>query len=123
MTERLPNWVDGQKFVAWLSEIRPDYRSVLDESQGRNLYRMTEDAAVASLARVDRICVALDLHICEIPDDVWTEPPPNRGRRHSLDTKAEALAMVEDGATVRETADALSLNGATIRYWIREARS
>ena len=119
----LPEWVDGPKFVEWLGEVRPEYRSILNESQGQNLYRLNVEGTVGSLSIADRLCVALDLHIAEIPDDVWTDPPPKRTRRHSPGTRTKALELVASGATPNEAGNMLGLDGSTIRYWVRKARS
>ena len=123
MTEELPRWVDGKQFVEWLGKVRPNFRASLTTSDKRNLCRMTEENGVASVRKADRLCVTLDLHLSEIPDEIWLHTPPGRVWRHSPDTKAAALEMVEAGAKVREVSDKFAVNEATLRSWVRKARS
>lgn len=120
MTERLPNWVDCRLFIEWLEEVRPEFRSTL-AIQGASTFHLSTSDEFASLGKVDRICVALDLHICEIPDDVWTDRSPNR--RYSIELEDDALRMIEDGASLRETAKALGISKSTVARWVRMSGS
>lgn len=113
----LPEWVDGPRFAEWLDQVRPDYRDELTEHLSRTVARLREPGTKGKVDTADRICVALFLHLSEIPDEVWTFDPPNRGRKVDEKQKAEALAMVESGVPPAEVARRLQVHYMTVRRW------
>lgn len=114
----LPEWVDGPSFIAWLEEVRPDYRAELSESDQRTLHRFRTDGTRGSLEVVDRICVSLFLHISEIPDGVWSIEGPRVGRRVPEGKRREALEMIRSGTSVSEVARKMGVNYQTVRFWL-----
>jgi hypothetical protein len=116
--EKLPEWVDGPRFVEWLERVRPEYRTELTESQVRTTARFVQERCRGSLPVVDAICVRLDLHISEIPDETWTDPPNKRkGSDYPPEVRAQAIGLVRGGATVREVSKSLGVGESTIRTW------
>lgn len=69
------NWVDGPAFVLWLKERRPQSIADLSDSHQRALHRFRKRGARARIDVVDAICIEVNLHLTEIPEDLWTDPP------------------------------------------------
>lgn len=124
--ETYPEWVDGPAFARWLEEVRPDYRRTLTESQKRWVFRLVDESAKGGLGRVDAVCVRLDLHINEIPEEVWTDPPHSGfrpGREgYPPELKAQAYAMLRDGAPWKEVSNLYGIPGGTVKNWQTKAR-
>lgn len=116
-----PEWVDGQKFVEWIEEVRPNHMEELSESQHRALWRFRQPGAKGALETVDHICCALFLHINEIPEEVWTDGP-NKGRRVDGAKKLEALELVESGLSLSQAARQAGVHPETLRYWFYRER-
>ena len=114
----LPQWVDGPRFVAWIERVRPDYMAELTDTHHRALYRFRQPGAKGSVETVDRICVALFLHLHEIPEDVWTWEPPSKGKQVDQATKKDAVEMVKSGTPVAEAARRFGVHYETLRYWL-----
>ena len=119
----LPEWVDGKAFAAWLEGRRPDLREVISESQSRTLYRFRSEGGCGSLDVVDQLCCLLNLHINEIPDWVWTEPP-SRARStpiHDPAIRERAVRMLNSGTSMREVSEVLGIPFGTVRTWKKRA--
>jgi hypothetical protein len=117
-----PEWVDGEKFVEWIEEVRPNHMEELSESQHRTLWRFRQSGVKGSLETVDHICCALFLHINEIPEEVWTDEAPNKGRRIDGAKKLEALELVESGVSISQAAKQAGVHPETLRYWFYASR-
>jgi hypothetical protein len=117
----LPEWVDGPKFVEWIARVRPDYMAELSDSQRRALLRFSHPGAKGSLGAVDRICVALFLHLSEIPDEVWSHDGPAKGRRLPDEVRREALELTAQGLGPTEIARRLRITHRTVTKWKRRA--
>jgi hypothetical protein len=110
----LPEWVDGLKFAEWLDDVRPDFRQELSETDERTVARFREPGVKGSVEVVDRICVALFLHLSEIPDDVWTTPP-NKGRPQiPAETRAEIITLLGRGLGPAEISRRLQVGDTTV---------
>lgn len=114
----LPCWIFAPGFREWIESRRPEWRIELNDSQRRRVQAMRdEDQTRVSLAVVDRICCELDLHINEIPDELWTDGPKTGGPRHSQKTKQAVLADIQNGATVRDAAQRAGISRSTVQHW------
>jgi len=128
MDEALPEWVDGPAFIEWLESVRPDYRSRLTDAQKRWAFRLVDERARGGLGPVDAVCVRLDLHINEIPEEVWTDPP-NLARKENgrivaypPEVKAQALGMLREGIHWKEVSDRYGIPGGTVKNWQTHVR-
>lgn len=74
LSESLPGWVDGPKFVAWLEEHGLESKLSLGEGLARRM-RDWQSGGVASVDAVDRVLVAMGFHLSELPDDFWVPHP------------------------------------------------
>ena len=111
-------WLDAPGFRDWLESRRPEWRAELPDSQRRRIQSMRADAQLrVSLAVVDRICCLLDLHINEIPDELWTDGPKTGGPTHPIETRQTALGYLDDGETVRAVSERMGIARATIQHW------
>lgn len=117
-----PEWVDGQKFVEWIEQVRPNHMEELSESQHRALWRFRQPGAKGALETVDHICCSLFLHINEIPEDVWTDGP-NKGKRVDGAKKFRAIEMVESGVPISQVAKDVGVAYETLRYWFYGRRA
>ena len=116
-----PEWVDGKAFAGWIEGRRPDLREVISESQSRALHRLRTENGRGSLDVVDQICCLLNLHINEIPEWMWTDPP-GFGRKpsaYSDDLKERAERMLAGGTAIRDVSEAIGVPAATVKTWKR----
>lgn len=124
MDVKPPEWVDGRAFYDWLTELVPDWRTVLGPSQARAVSRMIDtDGAKTSLRVVDRICCQAGLHINEIPDDVWTDPPKRPTGRPPAppEIREAAVTALKNGESARQVAARFGVARTTVNNWKNKA--
>ena len=120
MTE-FPEWVDGRAFAAWLEGRRPDLRQAITEAESRALHRLRTDGGAGTLDLTDRICVRLNLHINEIPEWIWTDPPKRRRKKtYDPEVRDRAKRMLAGGTGVRDVSEMLGVPMKTVAHWRRE---
>jgi len=119
----LAEWVDGKAFAAWLEGRRPDINQAITDSQQRTLYRLKTENGCGSLDVVDRFCVTLSLHINEIPEWIWTDPPQRKRKRPNYphEVRNRAVRMLATGSSVRDVSEMLDVPFQTVASWRKRA--
>lgn len=110
-------WVDGKAFAAWLEGRRPDLYQAITESQQRTLYRLRTENGCGSLDVADRFCCALNLHINEIPEWVWSDPPNRQRKEHPPEIRDRACRMLASGSSVRDVSEVMGIPFQTVATW------
>ena len=120
-------YLDGPLFVEWLNERFPGLGEhpdqFLSRTDSRRLFDYERGSHPYAYMVPDRICVALGVHLDEIPDRVWRKAPPKKRRRTRNTTPAErrrALEMLRERKT-GEVARLLGVSKRTVENWRRAA--
>lgn len=117
-------YLDAEQLTAWIYEIRPDLHesatAILGDTGVRTMHRWREQGYV-TLDSADKICVALDLHLMEVPEDIWIEKPKRKVRQSLKWEYRRALEMAEEGFFVSEIARNLNVTRNTVRRWLERA--
>lgn len=82
------DWLDGPRFYAWLRE---NGLTALDRQLGHSARRVRDwrDGAVANVYAADRVLVKVGLHLNDVPEDLYREPPDRTTRKAKRCTAAE----------------------------------
>lgn len=119
-------YLDGPKFHAWLYEVCPELdglsSSLLSANDIRRIFDFKNGTCPEAYKVPDRICVALGLHLDDIPDEVWRTVPPRRkvvrrSRNATPWEKRKALEMLEEGYFPLEIAKQLDVTPRTVVIW------
>lgn len=114
-------FIDGPGFVEWLMRVRPELEghvvAVLGSSIQRRLYDWKRGSCPEAFGVPDEICTKLDLHLDEIPDELWlTVRPRVRGKRRPWE-RQRAVEMLREGYFPTEIAAQLNVAVGTVRRW------
>lgn len=119
-------WLDGPLFVEWLYGRFPDLdghaKDLLSSSDIRRLFDYRHGVCPEAYGIPDRICVALEIHLDEIPDKVWRTSPrrrkvQRRSRNASPWERRRALEMLAEGYFPLEVAREIGVTPRTIERW------
>lgn len=88
------DWLDGPRLYEWLKEHGLDHPAIELGREHERAIRHWRDGRRANVYTVDRVLVALGLHLSEVPDDCWVDPP-YRGELKP-ERRAEILRLIKD---------------------------
>jgi hypothetical protein len=113
------NWLDGPGLVHWLESHGLDNPEIQLGFHARAI-RHWRAGCKASVYVADRVLIKLGLHLSEIPDDLWVQPP-KRGEL-SPDHQAEIVRRVCGlGRSISAVARELDCDQKTVRKYLKEA--
>lgn len=118
--------LNGPMFVDWLYRQCPDLDGAATVILGASATRRIRDWRLGTCPDAydipDRLCVALGLHLDEIPDEIWiTSRPMKRTRKRQPWEKRKALEMLREGWLPTEVAREMGVTARAVQYWREHA--
>ena len=118
-------FVDAHGFRNWLLENVPalttEYTATLGSRWCRRMNEWKAPGPQANLHTVDAMCVHLDIHLSELPDELWQERKEHKPMRNLKWERCRALEMLEEGFFPHEVAKLLGVSQSSVSYWKRQA--
>lgn len=118
LTESKPceraEWLDGPALVDWLRLHGLENVKAFGGTVQAAITRWQRGAR-ASVYSVDSLMVRLDLHLSEIPDDIWIDSS-RTGQKIDEDQRAELIARLEAGEKVKRLAQEFRVSPSTVRF-------
>lgn len=114
------HWVDGPGLRVWLEAHGVRYMDLPSSDQRRLSAAKTEGGCV-SVWVVDRILTRADLHLSDLPDELWREnrAPMSRPADQPItdDARAQAIRDFHAGVPARELARRYGVSPKSIYHW------
>lgn len=125
MTYETGEYLDAEQFEAWLYETMPElheHATAMIGETGMRAIRVARKKGHIGLDAADKICVVLDLHLRECPDDIWIDPPKRKkvgGKRRKWE-QLRAREMAEEGFYTAEIARILNVTRQSVWNWTKD---
>lgn len=116
-------WIDGEALFDWLENERGVTISGLElfhPTLARRA-RYWKDGGNAHYATVDRFLIALDLHLTDLPDEVWRETQRKKHPRHLTAEVREEVLQRAESEPKKALAREYGICAKTIRNWQRRS--